>query len=319
MNFLLSSFLFIFSTFSLITNSTLVPLPPLLSLSCTPSPSTHHHHHNINPIKTLLDNLTSVALINSRFTTFNTTFQQERYLGFMQCRPGFHPKACILCACAARNTILNLCPNSNAVSVWYDGCYIQLSMMMMNSSHDHDHDAYMDVSNHSCSSRAKNQDPARSAPALEALLLKLRADVNLATHHGFSQGEIAYDNINHSDSKIYGIVECVRSLSPQECDFYVGKAIEKLQFYCRGKNGGTAVYGPCLVRFDSNEFYYGGIHSAAAGGGNFTVWEGENGGIKRGLVIGYLGGGVACFLVFVLLAFLLRRTVVNIAKVGTLA
>ncbi|KAL2226129.1 cysteine-rich repeat secretory protein 38 [Sesamum indicum] len=315
MNFRLSSFLFIISTFSSITNSTLIP--PLLSLGCTPSPSTHHHH-SINPIKTLLDNLTSVAL-NSRFTTFNTTFRQEWYSGLMQCRPGLRPKACTLCASAARNTILNLCPNSNAVSVWYDGCYVQISMMIMNSSHDHDHDAHMDVSNHSCSNRTKNQDPARSAPALEALLLKLRADVDLATHHGFSQGEIVYDNINHSDSRIYGIVECVRSLSPQECDFCVRKATEKLQFYCGGKNGGTAVYGPCLVHFDSNEFYYEGIHSAAAGGGNFTVWEGENGGIKRGLVIGYLGGGVACFLVFVLLAFLLRRTVVNIAKVGTLA
>ncbi|KAL0421100.1 UNVERIFIED_CONTAM: hypothetical protein Slati_3132900 [Sesamum latifolium] len=235
MNFLLSSFLFIFSTFSLITNSTLVPLPlpPFLSLGCTPSPSTHHHH-NINPIKTLLDNLTSVAL-SSPFTTFNTTFRQERYSGLMQCRPGLYPKACTLCANAARNKILSFCPNSNAVSVWYDGCYIQISTTMMNSSHDHDHDTYMDVSNHSCSSRAKNQDPARSTPALETLLLKLRADVNLATHHGFSQGEITYDNINHSDSKIYGIVECVRSLSPQECDFCVGKAIEKLQFTAVGR------------------------------------------------------------------------------------
>ncbi|KAL0358078.1 UNVERIFIED_CONTAM: hypothetical protein Scaly_1493500 [Sesamum calycinum] len=244
MNFLLSSFLFIFSTFSLITNSTVVPLPlplpPLLSLRCSPSPSTHHHH-NINPIRTLLDNLTSVA-VDSRFTTFNTTFRQGRYSGLMQCRPGLRPQACILCASAAGNTILNLCPNSNAVSVWYDGCYVQISMMMMNSSHDrdHDHEGFMDASNHSCSNRAKNQDLARSGPALEALLLKLKADVNLATHHGFSQGEIAYDNINHSDSKIYGAVECVRSLSPQECDFCVGKAIEKLQFYCGGTNGGTA-------------------------------------------------------------------------------
>ncbi|KAK4429984.1 hypothetical protein Salat_1299100 [Sesamum alatum] len=279
-----------------------------------------HHHHNINPIQTLLDNLTSVAH-NSRFTTFNTTFRQELYSGLMQCQPGLSLEACTLCANTARNTILNLCSNSNAVSAWYDGCYVQI-FMMMNSSHDHDdHNAYMDVSNHSCSNRAKNQDPARSAPALEALLLNLRTDVNLATHHGFSQGEIAYESVNHTDSKIYGIVECVRSLSPQECEVCVGKAIEKLQFYCGGKNGGTAVYGPCLVRFDSNEFYHGGLHSDAGDGVscNFTVWEGENGGIKRGLVIGYWGGGVACFLVFVLLACLLRRRVVNIAKVGTLA
>lgn len=316
MNFLRSPFLFIFSTFSLFTNST--SPPPLLSLRCTHSPSNQtnivHDHHKINPIETLLDNLTSEALLNSQLTALNITFRQEPYTGLMQCRPGLDPKDCTLCANTARNTILNLCRNSNAVSAWYDGCYLQI--FMMNSSHD----AYMDISNHSCSNLTNNQDPARSAPALETLLLKLRADVNLATHHGFSHGEIASEN----NFEIYGLVECVRSLSPHECDFCIGKAIEKLQFYCGGKNGGTVVYGLCIVRFDSNEFYHGigGVSSAARGGGasgNLTVWEGENGGCKKGLVVGYWGGGVACFLVFVFLAWLLRRTVLDRAKVGSLA
>ncbi|KAK6159970.1 hypothetical protein DH2020_003351 [Rehmannia glutinosa] len=235
----------------------------------------------------------------------------------MQCRPGLGPNKCTLCANIARNTILNLCQNSTSVSAWFDGCYIQITSTIYSDN------AYMDISHHSCSGRAKNQDPARFVPALGTLFLKLRADVNIATHHGFSHGEIAYENnINRSESKIYGLVECVRSLSPQECDSCVERAIEKLQFYCGGKNdGGTVVYGLCLVRFDSSEFYDGGVNYAGGDevSGNFsTVWEGENGECKKSLVMAYWGGGVACFVVFVLLAWLLRRTVLNRAKVGAL-
>ncbi|KAI3467360.1 hypothetical protein Pfo_024023 [Paulownia fortunei] len=311
MAFFLSSF-FIFSIFSHSINFTSLP-PLLLSLRCTSSPSNQTNaHHNINPVETLLDNLTSESP-KSHFTTLNTSFGQERYTGLMQCRLGLGPKMCTICARIARNTILNLCQNSKAVSAWFDGCYVRIILM---SSSDY---AYMNISNHSCWSRAKNQDPARFVPALGTLLLKLRADVNIATHHGFSHGEIAYGNTNRSESKIYGLVECVRSLSPQECDSCIGKANEKLQFYCGGENGGTVVYGLCLVRFDSNEFYHGEVNSAGGGvSGNFTVWEGENGGCKKKFVMAYWGGGVACFLVLVLLAWLLRRTVLNRARVGTL-
>ncbi|GFP86189.1 cysteine-rich repeat secretory protein 55 [Phtheirospermum japonicum] len=314
MTLFLSSF-FILSMFSLSIN--LTSPPHLLSLKCTPSSSNQTNpHRKIDFMKTLVDNLTSEAP-KSQLITLNTTFGQERYTGLMQCRPGLGPKYCTLCAKTARCAISSLCQNSNSVSAWFDGCYVQILPTSFFNN------AYTNISNHSCSSRASNQDPDRFLPALGTLLLKLRADVNIATHRGFSHGEIVYENSNRSVSKIYGLVECVRSLSPRECDSCVERAIDKLEFYCSGKNGGFVVYGPCLVRFDVSKFYDGGVVSYAGVGemGNFSVWEGENENEnywgRKKIVVAYWGGGVACLLVFVLLVSLLRRTVLNRAKVGT--
>ncbi|KAL7132865.1 hypothetical protein ABFS83_12G103500 [Erythranthe nasuta] len=315
MTFFLSTFFFfIFSVVSglpeISTNST------LLSLRCiNPSSSNIAPHHNINPIETLLDNLTSVAPI-SHFTTLTATFGHERYSGLMQCRPGLGPKNCTRCVKKAHNTISNLCRNSNTVSSWFDGCYVHISLMTGSS------DTNNNVSNHSCSGRAKNRDPARFEPAMGTLFLKLRAEVNIATRYGFSYGEIAYGE----SEIIYGLVECVRSLTTNECNSCVEKAVEKLMFYCGGENGGTMVNGLCLVRFDGDEFYNRGEVSVSTDGGggawgNYTVWEGDqNGGgcvrKKVVVVVGYWGGGAGCFLVFVFLAWLLRRAALNRAKVA---
>ncbi|KAL8518731.1 hypothetical protein ACS0TY_009911 [Phlomoides rotata] len=245
----------------------------------------------------------------SHFSTLNATFRQELYTGLMQCRPALGPENCTLCAKIARSTILNLCRNSNTVSAWFDGCYVQISSNILN---------------HSCSGRDSNQDPVRFLPALGALFLKLRADIEISTHHGFSYQEIGFGLKDRSEHKIYGLVECVRTLSPQECDSCIEKAIEKLLFYCGGKDGATLVHGLCFVRFDSNEFYHWGVNSSARGGvtGNFTIFtvgngEGENGGRLQKLVMEYWVSGVACFLLFTLTVWLLRRRALNKAKVGS--
>lgn len=156
------------------------------------------------------------------------------------------------------------------VSAWFDGCYVQISS----------DNVYTNISTHSCSGRAL-QDPARFVPALGALLLKLRADANIPSRRGFSHGEIGYGNSNRSESKIYGLVECARSLSPRECDSCIAGAIGELLFYCAGENG-VLVHGTCLVRFDSSEFYFEDVGCEGGGvkvrGGYFSVGEGENGG-----------------------------------------
>ncbi|KAL3631158.1 hypothetical protein CASFOL_024142 [Castilleja foliolosa] len=236
--FLLS--FFILSIFSLSVNFT--SAPNLLSLKCTPSSS------KTDFMKTLVDNLTS-EVPKSQFTNLSATFRQERYAGLMQCRPGLGPKHCALCAKTASRVVSSLCHNSSSVSAWFDGCYIQILSTIFSKN------AYMNISNHSCSGQAIDHDSGRFLPALGTLLLELRAGVNIATRLGFSHGEIMYENINRSETKIYGLAECVRSLSARECDSCVEKAIDKLEFYCSGKSGGFVVYGPCLVRFDIGKFY----------------------------------------------------------------
>lgn len=174
------------------------------------------------------------------------------------------------------------------------------------------------ISNHSCSGRVHAQDPSVFAPALASLLLKLRADVSIPTHRGFSHGEIVFRNSNRGESRIYGRVECARSLSPRECDSCVAEAADELLLYCGGENGGVLVHGMCLVRFDSSKFYFEDVNTGVeeVRGEYFSEGEGENGRSEKTTVIVYWSGGVGCFALVVLMAWLLRRAVLNRGKVG---
>lgn len=316
MAFFLPSFFIVF-TVSFSVNYSSVPL---LSLWCNPSSPSNQtiSIREINTIKTLLENLTNEAP-KSHFSTLNATFRQELYTGIMQCRPALGPENCTSCAKIARTTILNLCQNSKVVSAWFDGCYVQISPI--SSSHN----SHLNALYHSCSGRDNHQDLTRFIPALGALFLRLRANV-ISTHHGFSYQDIRFGLTNRHESKIFGLVECVRSLSRKECDSCIEKAVEKLLFYCGGKEGATLVHGLCFVRFDIKEFYHEGVNSSAGGGvtgGNFTFFtagkvEGENGGRVKKLVLECWISGVACFSLFILIVHMLRIRALNTAKVGSL-
>lgn len=166
--------------------------------------------------------------------------------------------------------------------------------------------------------------------ALETLFLTLRADIILATHHRFSGGEQKYGN----SSKVYGHAECVRLLSPKECEACVGEGIEKLHEYCGGRMGGTAINGHCIVRFESYRFLLlnetgGGSDSAGdelseSGGGSVAALSIVNRGngvcftcmsfkVTVALIWGIV---VACLVGVVFCAWLLRRSVINTTKVA---
>lgn len=179
----------------------------------------------------------------------------------------------------------------------------------------------------SCSNQTNFVDRVQFEPALETLLLRLRAEISLATHHRFSSGKLNYGN----GSRIYGLAECVRFLRPNECESCVGEGINKLHEYCGGRKGGTVVNGNCIVRFESHGFLSynetgggsdSGGGSESSGGGSGVVisnWDRRSGGcmgFKVKVALAW-GVGVACVIGVVFSAWLLRRSVINTAQVVT--
>lgn len=77
------------------------------------------------------------------------------------------------------------------------------------------------------------------------------------------------------------------------------------------------VHGTCLVRFDRSEFYFEDVNTGVEVRGEyFSEGEGEKGRSKKKTVMVYWSGGVGCFALVVLMAWLLRRAVLNRGKVG---
>ncbi|XP_059446853.1 cysteine-rich repeat secretory protein 38-like [Corylus avellana] len=271
--------------FSLISFTTVVlPLPSLLSINCTPPFQKAH---------------------------------QVQSSSFTQCRLDLTPKNCTLCAQNAKQTISNLCPTADAVSAWFDGCYIEYDHNNSTTSslvHLESTAAWF------CSHQATAVDRSGQFElVLEILLLRLRSDVNLATHLGFSTGEIKYGN----GSSVYALAECVRYLSPKECEVCVGKGIEKLYKYCGGKEGGTVVAGYCTVRYESFRFFSdlenAGGPDSDGGSGAVPIRESGKGGcigfkVKAALV---WGAGIVCVALVLLSGWLMRRSVINKAKISS--
>ncbi|KAK1551868.1 hypothetical protein Q3G72_006284 [Acer saccharum] len=171
--------------------------------------------------------------------------------------------------------------------------------------------------------------------ALETLLLRLRADMAIkvlvvvnSQLMRFSTGEVQYGN--RSSQVVYGLAECVHNVSHKDCAVCLEKSNDKLLKCCGGgnnyKDGGTVVVaGHCMVRYETYKFFScvlsgGGLDasngSSSSGAVNVLV-SNENGGSKcfRSKVVAVWGVGLGCLVVVVFCAWLLRRSIVNKAKV----
>ena len=111
-------------------------------------------------------------------------------------------------------------------------------------------------------------------------------------------------------------------MPPEECEACVAEGIERFHKYCGGKDGGTVVAGNCVVRFEVYQFFsYIDAGGSETGGGTDDVGTRitEGGGsmsFKAKVALAW-GVVVACLIGIVLSAWLMRRSVVNTAKVAT--
>ena len=290
--------------------------PSLLALNCS-SPSSQKPPPL--QLQSLSSNLTS-QVAKTWFIALTNMMGFHRLV--MQCRLDLSPARCTTCAQNAIRTVSTLCPYSNSGTAWFDACYLHYN-------HRFSLDNSLTITNNiSCSSQIHVADTLdQFQVALERLFLMLRAEINLATRRRFSTGEIGYGN---DSSKVYGLAECVRLMSPEECEGCVGEGVARLQKHCGGDIGGTVVAGNCAVRFESNQFFSSSVGGPAGGpepgggtgygGTSETESVGGHGSMcfKAKVVLAW-GVGVACLMGIVLFAWLMRRSVVNTAKVWTLS
>ncbi|XP_010265088.1 PREDICTED: cysteine-rich repeat secretory protein 38-like [Nelumbo nucifera] len=303
----LSLFLFLYCC-----NSPASPLPSLLALNCNPPPTNNTSTDN-KAIEALLHNLTT-QVTKTSFAISTVSLNANRFDGIMQCRLDLSPTACALCVRFAKRSISGVCPSSEAVTAWFDGCYL----------HYYNHYKFsrrIGIPVSTQSSQIYVMDRAKFQLALQTLLLQLRAGISLPSHLGFFNGKILY---GANSSRVYALAECIRSVPLKECEVCMDKGIEKLYECCGGREGGVVVAGDCVIRFETYQFFSGQMFYA--GGSDSGGWSGivsydesENGNGWQGLKVKVAWGwfvGVACLSGLVLGAWLLRRKVVNRAKVG---
>ncbi|XP_077250017.1 alpha-terpineol synthase, chloroplastic-like [Tasmannia lanceolata] len=293
---LLTLIFLLFSSASPLSSPSTTPL----ALKCSPS----LQNPQSNNTRTLLEDLTS-KISSTRFTISTIGPEPDRLHALIQCRPDLSSTTCIHCVQSAKDYSFANCPNSNAITVWFDNCYLHYYHYPIFT---HQLQVFLTRSN-----RSNVLGRTGFEPALNLLLLRLRAKIGLASHHGFATGETYYGD----GGRIFALVECLYFVTPQSCETCIELGIMKVFKDCGWNEGGVVIAGSCLIRFETYPFFdQGRPESGGSDSGGFYIANNDS--VERD---GYMGVkvrvawiwgiGFVCLVGFVLGVWLLRRKIIS--------
>ncbi|XP_068641211.1 cysteine-rich repeat secretory protein 55-like [Aristolochia californica] len=313
---LLSPLLFLLPLFLPATSTSPPPLPPsLLAFNCSSSSPFFTAAQAKQILNTLQQNLTS-RLSTTHYAAASISHHGELPFvhTFLQCRPHLSTTQCTRCAQAAVEAMVTVCSSSGSVSAWFDYCYIHYYYTTSSASSSQ---LPLQVFTFRAS-RTDSPDHRRFDPALNTLLPRLRAETRLATHQGFSAGEIVYGD----GLPIFASMECLQFLTPDECDSCLVTAVMRTHRCCGGSHGATVIAGNCRLRFETYRFFaIDGWSGSNSGEQNAIYEEREDGKSRSAVKIKIIWIWCACFVCtmgFSLSYWVLRRRVAFTSKVGSL-
>ncbi|KAH7510509.1 hypothetical protein FEM48_ZijujUnG0121700 [Ziziphus jujuba var. spinosa] len=186
-----------------------------------------------------LFNLLSVKVPPSGFGIASTGQYQNKVNGLALCRGDVSSKDCKTCVNDASKQLQNLCPYNKGAIVWYDNCLLKYS------------DAYFfgEIDNQNKFALLNVQDvdnPETFNPKVKELLSSLSYKAS-ATAKLYATGEL---ELGKESEKLYGLAQCTRDLSSDNCKKCLDVAISEIPNCCSGKRGGRVVGGSCNVRYE---------------------------------------------------------------------
>jgi hypothetical protein len=139
--------------------------------------------------------------------------------------------------------IASKCPGHKSAMVIYEGCLFRLSDTSFFRVPD------LSAAFHNCSPNGATQPDFNSS--LGKLMTGSLAEKAYGTPRMFAVGTIdltPYD-------KIYGMAQCTRDLSGDDCHNCLVKAVSLIPELCPGVSGGRIFYRSCSIRFEVDPFY----------------------------------------------------------------
>ncbi|XP_054776916.1 cysteine-rich receptor-like protein kinase 44 [Prosopis cineraria] len=218
-------------------------------------------HRNIN---VLLSSLTSNASLDSSgsYNTvmgFGTLYAVN---GFFLCRGDITMLTCQDCVAAAATDVISRCPNQTEAVIWYDVCTLRFTNTFFRFG------SVFPGMNLTDEKSVSSTDIIRFNQSLFGLLddLDTRA-ANSETDKKFATGEVKVT----SSMTVYGLVQCSKELTSEQCETCLQNAIGILPSCCDGKQGARVLLSPCNVRYELFQFYNSTTSSPGKKYGSGTV------------------------------------------------
>ncbi|KAL4291035.1 hypothetical protein GQ457_14G006910 [Hibiscus cannabinus] len=162
--------------------------------------------------------------------------------GLALCRGDVSSQDCKTCVVEAGSEIRKRCPFDKVAIIWYDDCLFKYSNVEFFGQIDNRNMFAMYNSNNV-------SDPEVFNAKTRGLLSQL-ANEAYANPKMYAIGEMEL----YGSEKLYGLTQCTRDLSNDECRKCLDGVIGELPSCCDGKEGGRVVGGSCNIRYEIYPF-----------------------------------------------------------------
>ncbi|XP_057953055.1 cysteine-rich repeat secretory protein 38-like [Malania oleifera] len=163
--------------------------------------------------------------------------------GLALCRGDTSSANCKSCITEAREEIKNRCKNNKGAIIWYDYCLLKYSDENFFGKIDETNKFYL----------------YNVYTLTNSTLFVAKTNEFLS---GLSQKAVQSEKLYYANEEklcnefltLYGLVQCTRDLSSEDCLKCLDDAIRDLPIYSAGKQGGRTIYGSCNVRYEIYPF-----------------------------------------------------------------
>ncbi|KAJ4729983.1 Cysteine-rich repeat secretory protein [Melia azedarach] len=162
--------------------------------------------------------------------------------GLALCRGDVSTSDCKTCVADASSNIRKNCPYSKHATIFYDNCFLKYSNEDFFGQIDNGPKWYMwNVNNVS--------NPVISNEKSKELLSHLAKQASTSPKL-YAAGELEMEE----SKKLYGLAQCTRDLSYDDCKLCLDGIIDDLPSCCDGKQGGRVITGSCTIRYEIYPF-----------------------------------------------------------------
>ncbi|XP_052179039.1 cysteine-rich repeat secretory protein 38-like [Diospyros lotus] len=202
-----------------------------------------YYDSNLNKLASLLQ----VNVPPTGFGVGSTGWFQSRANGLALCRGDTSKSVCTACVVEASRKIRVFCPSNKGAIIWYDACLYKYSNQAFFGQIDSKHKFYLfntdDAEEPNFNEKTKNLLSRLVSKAYTSPVLYATGEQELGGGRAIPLNKI-----------VYGLVQCTRDLSGNDCKKCLEGIVSEFPDCCEGKQGGRVVGGSCNFRYEVYPF-----------------------------------------------------------------
>ncbi|XP_009591406.1 antimicrobial ginkbilobin-2-like protein [Nicotiana tomentosiformis] len=231
-----------FLSYIAILVQTVVSTDPLFHF-CSKSGNFTANSYYAKNLKNLLGDL-YLKTPPTGFSTSSIGQTPDQTYGLSLCRGDVSSTNCKSCVVDASEELGKRCPYDKEAIIWYDNCLLKYSYNDFLGKIDNTYKFYM------WNVRVVNKPESFNAKTKE--LLGSLVETAYKKQNLYASGDM--ELIGDQYEKLYGLVQCTRDLSSEDCKKCLEGIITEIPSCCDGKEGGRVVGGSCNFRYEIYPF-----------------------------------------------------------------